>query len=494
MSKSKINTNELASIADELDSAGMTTEADVLDKILTRSAQLLRLKEKPFLSRLAEIMLVLMKQAPGALIKGSNLTFPGSQKRLVGLTREEAVQEVRQHLEAFISQYLLPIFEQKYVNTQYEEEYRQFIDEVRGLAILIEHFFTGKTGRERIQQGLSAIGQTRKMLNTLLVNQRIRRRTDPDYPDASRELEAGLDILTELQVAVQRLNQTAASKYTKQLRKVFPDDLEEYSPLYELLYKLYPEHIPFIQQGVVKQEVVERLDEEHIRELAKVEESIKENRKEFDYVNETWADLDESHKRWQQVKQSAEAVQQESEGRVTKKFKNEKELRRRRKTLPVERFEEPKMYEYIHPTRRLEAINRDIHAVQEWMDSYSTHDARTWLTFSQFLSRGMDRNRLKKITKKIEANLTGLEQTLSSQSKSLEAKLNDAIKKRVFLKPVYDDTKNRVIWELWHYEFIDKLIEMVNVTLTPEISEEGTSGKAFKRVLREFRDLLDYEL
>ena len=412
---------------------------------------------------------------------------------MVGLTREEAVQEVREHLAAFIEQYLLPIFGQKYTNTQYEEEYRTFIDGVRGLMLLIDSLFTGKTGKERIQQGLGAIGQTRKMINTLLVNQRIKRKTDPDYPDASAELERGLDILTELQVALNRLDQKSARTHTRQLRDAFPADIDENSDLFDLLYQLYPKDIPFVQQGVVQHEVAERLDEEHIRDLRKVETNIKENKEEFDYVNETWGDLDTAVKSWEAVKQSAEAVQVESETRV-KSLRNEKEFRRRRKTLPQETFKEPIMYEYVYPTRRLDSINRDIFALQEWVDSYNNHPANVWLNFSQFLSRGTDRNRLKKIIKKIEANFSGLEQTLASRSKLLERKLNDSAKARVSLKTSYDAEENRVIWELWHHEYIDKLIEMVNVTLTPEISREGTSGKAFKRVLKEFRDLLNYEL
>lgn len=485
----------LTSIADELDSAGMHAEAGMLDKVLQKTAILLELKEKPFLAKLANIMLVLANQRPGTLIRGTQLAFPSSGKRLVGLTREEALDEVRRHLEAFIEQYLMPTFEAKYVNTRHEEGYRTFIENVRGLALLMESLFSGKTSKERVRDGLSALNQTRKMFNMLLVNQRVQKKTRPDFPDATNELTEGLDVLTELQIAVQKLDERATKTYTRKLQAICPSDLDDQSDLFQLVYLSYPTAIPFIQQGVIEREVEERLSEDQLIVLRDVIRDIKKNEKVQKSLYDVYERLGTTQKRFDTVKAQAESEQQQSVARIQSKPKMPaKEFRRRRRTMPEEIFREPRLYGYIRPSIRLDAIERDVEALEEWLQSYQNHQANTWLTFSQFLSRGSDPRRLDKITKKIQTNMANLERIMTTKIRTVRQELDSDSKKRWSLMQEKNQVEARVTWDMWHHEYIDKLVEMLNLVLTPEISLEGTSIRAFKRTLREFQDLLSYRL
>jgi len=488
---------ELSSLADQIDSLGLHREADMLDKILEKQAQVLSYKEKPFLARLAKVMLVLRKYKPGEAIK-EDLIFPITNTRLYGMTPQQAMNESQKILKVFIDQFLLPNFDKKYKGTKYEIEYRKFIDEVHSLYQTLQGAFPGKTEQQNIREALLTIDQTKRALGRLIVFVRTQQEVQEINEGREEEkaiLEGGLYALDVLGAALRQRDFNGVRAALKEIREAFPRKVSDTNPLFRVVNTAFEqgELSGFVSGKDIERETQDRLDLETNIELEQVEDQFSKLQEDFKRKTSLARMVDNLKRRAEMLKK--EIIQHEFDLAPTAKAKPFLDaIRQQPGTYVV-----PTSHEHYRGNkyRKYEVVEAALSNLETWLERYrQVPDLSQVIPFSIYLSKGANRKMAVEATDIIYRDVMDLTQDLERDINFIDNSKD--VVNREYQKLQYEKTRVQsfVIWDMWHQQFIVRLIQTINFTLTPEVEDEGkeTSSQAFNKVLSDFNKVLNYPL
>jgi len=483
-------THCLLDVADMLDSLGLYREADVLDRILRKRADALAYKEKPFLAQLAKIMLTLRKYKSGEVIS-EDLTFPITGTRLMGLSRQAAIEDIQKHLKAFIEQFLLPNLDRTYKGTKGETGYRKFITEVINLSQMLQGIFSTRSEQQGIREGLSAVEQVKRMVGRLVVHVRSQKQLGKDIDTAIEPiLQDALQVLGNIEVAIRQLNESEVKKLVEQLLSIFPRKVEFGLPIYRLVVGAFKKGdvIPFVRQNIVEEEARERLDIAQEVELTEGRAQRKKFETELIRKRDVERHTEELIERAQRLQ--ADAAQYEFPTVMIPTFKEfELQIKREPSTYLM-----PEKVSHIqNKRRRYELIMGQMSTLETWLDRYKKRsDINQTTSFSNYLSKMVNPKAAAQAFTIINMNITDLKDEVERDIRATERAL-DAVERDLFpLTQEWHRTKDQVIWDLWHEQYMVKMIQVLNYVLTPETRGEETSAQAFNKVLSKFNELLNY--
>jgi len=485
--------HSLLEVADMLDCLGLRKEADALDRILQKRADALAYKEKPFLAQLAKIMLALRQYRSGEVIT-DDLTFPITGLRLMGLSRQAAIEEVQKHLKAFVEQFLLPNLDRAYKGTKAETGYRKFISESFNLLQMLQGIFSVRSEQQSIREGVSAVEQVKKMVGHLMVYVRSEGQLGKSVdPQVEAILQEALQILGNIEIAVRQLNESEVKKSVEQLLVIFPREIDSDSPIYDLVVKAFKKGdvIPFVRQNVVEEEAKERLD---IAQEVELNQGLAQEKKfETELVRKRDLERHALELEERARDDQAEAAKYEFPTRPIDTFK---EFEANLKKMPnTYLMPERKVSQYKNKYRRYEVISGDLSNLEKWLVRYKENsEVNQVVSFSNFLSKMVDNKKAKQAFDIINLNIADLKDEVERDIRATEKALF-AVQRDLFpLKQEWNNTKNHVIWDLWHEQYIVKMIQVLNYVLAPETRGEETSVQAFNKVLSKFNELLNYKV
>lgn len=483
----------LLRMANHLDSVGLHREADILDKVLEKQAQLLAFKEKPFLAQLAKIVLSVKSKKSGERISDADLRFPISNRRLVGLNKQEVLEEIHKHLTAFIEQFLIPNLEKRYRGTRYENEYKRFIDGVRELADLIKASFVAKSVQQNIREALTAIDQVKRMLGKLIVYERTREGKVPAQPAEDKFKEA-LNVLGDLEVAVQRLDEAEAERKIAELKQVIPYNAGIRDSVVFIVTEAYNRGLlPFVRARDVQELASDAMSADQAVEYNKLKSHKKRLEVELKRKQDLIGQVGVLEDTLRQI--ANEASQYEGQlGSLDRQ--QHKELYQLLESEVEQQYLVPTSYEqYRSKYRMYERIEHDIARLGRFFEKYKKNSelAKT-ISFSTFLSRGQGPRRFAEVLRAIQNNLKILTSELLYEEQAVDTGLVNVTNQITPLEEEEYAAKLRAIWTLWYENFINRLSQTIQFTMAPETRGEETSEQVYKRVLLEFGRLLQYEL
>ena len=488
----------VSDIANQLDSVKLHKEANILDSVLERQAQLLAFKEKPFIAQLAQIMLVLKKYGAGDIVR-EDLTFPVSGLRLSGMTRQQAVEEVIKHLKTFAEQFLVPNFEKRYRGTKYERDYHQFINEVYILAQMLKGVFTSRTEQQAAREALTAVEQVKKVIGRLIVYERtqeqVQTQTQPGEQAESEELLMGaLKILSDLGLAIQRGDTEEILRNIEGFQEIFPRGLSSESAIFKIVADAFSKGaLPFVRPKEIDERIEDKMDDSQQTELQRAKSQSSDLKKEIESKYDLFHRLDILEERFNQLK-----VEIEKREFSAQRTENYDEYMKRIKVVPGI-YIVPKSYEhYRNKYRRYEAVVNDISALEGYLGKYNEHpEYEGVVPFSDFLTKGSTEGRTaaKRASEITKINLADLKREVQLDIDTAEhawTKINSEslIPLQIERQKLY----NEIVWKLWHEQFVIKLVETLRYVMSPETRGEETTVQAFNRVLSEFNRLLNYQL
>lgn len=492
-----MNLTQLPDIANQLDSMGLHREANVLDAVLEKYAGALAYREKPFLARVAQILLVLEKTEPGSVVKGSDLVFPLSKTPIAGLTRQKGLEKVQAELEAF-TQWLSSNLQHRYKGTQYENSYRDFIDAVSALSRTISTIFISSTEKQSIAEAIKAVNKTRQMFGRLIVYSRT----------AAKEstFEKIADLLLSLERAIQERDGTMVTQLLVNLRQSIPQETSKNADIFQALMEAYEKgDIPFVGVQALDREVKEDPEEYGLapetlierHDLANYEKDRKDRKENAGKLVERVHHLEN---RWNELAYNIQtAGVKVGEQLAAMDMENVTEPVRQYMSKPKPppwnlNLREWGKYRSIF--RKYEFVLDDVDLLSQAYEMWANSGWAQVYDFPTFLNAGQagGDERLHKFMTDIGQQLSFIYNEAKWKYEKLEKEENDIGDKRKAKDEEYKGAVNQVLWRVWHREYIDKLIQIVHYSLAPETRGEVSTKQAFDKTLREFQKLLNYRL
>ena len=536
-----MNLTQLPAIADQLDSMGLHREAEILDRVLEKQAQLLSYKEKPFLAKLARIMLALKGIEANEIIEGKDLKFPTTGTTLVGMTKQKALTEIHKHLDAFIEQFLVPNLEKRYGGTEYEHEYRRFVEGVHSLSQMVQSVFSSRTEQQNIREAVTAIEQVRKMLGRLIVYSRTRGSEGEDL--AEQLLKQGLNILNDMEMDVQQINEAAAKKGLKKFEQLLPK-INPPAHVYGRVAEAYEKNaIPaFAQVKQIQGRTEEIMGDVDVLELRQAkalktdtEKKVRDREilgRKADVLNQQYVELKAEIEVNEKIPDQAptptpEPQEQQIPEESPQSYTDWGEMRKRMPggITPPSQLKQPEQSEqseqyqssgnYVLPANyehyknvanRVDAVDRDVRVLSSWFEKYKEEQRvsekfRQTMSFSAYLQaskpgsqKGVVFNMAPRALSIIERNIKDLNAELNDQLQQFQKERDAYSGELERLTDSFQEAQTSAVWELWHEHYVARLAQTVQYALAPETRGTKTSGQAFQKILSEFHKLLNYEL
>lgn len=510
---------------------GLYKEADILDAVIEKTAAALSLKEKPFLAKIAKIMLVIEKIKPGATIRETELVFPLSKLPVKGMTRQHALETVKKEMDTF-GAFLTSNLQKKYRGTAYEMSYGDFLADVQDLTKMIDVTFTSKSERQNIREALNAIDRVRNMLKRLAMLARTEA-----YKGSS--FEQGVQVLHALERAILGNDEEARIDNIKALQRLFPEEgRPEDTAIVDVARK--QKEIPAVGITAVRDLFQEEMDEfgvdedlvttreDLIGKINRLTEEVKTSDHLLQYLytlRDRWDEFKSAvaqdiplgaHEQYKErlhtptPQPPAEVPQQVSqeegeEGewgewgppqqasatklrQLTAAGSKKLKLDRPSMLPPRERWQQ-----YENPWRRAEFIGRDIDLFVDYLNTWEASGRA--LPFVTHMYGRPDRGeayvRDKNIIEERLTKETGMAERKHEKRRSEKERYEEM--KRP-LDQAYEAGERRALWSMWRREYIVKLLQVVQHALAPELRSDIATEQAFDKVLREFHRLLNYRL
>ena len=492
----------LISIADKIDALGFHKEAELLDKILEKRADVLSYKEKPFMARLAKILLVLRNYESGQLIK-EDLTFPISNTRITGMSRRQVVEEVQKHLETFINQYLLPNFDKKYKGTRLETRYRDFVSQAYNLLQTMRGIYSARSEQQGIREAINAVEHTKRIVGKLIVFARSHDFADETFPTGAEDLLGEIyRLFNDLEMSIKQNNKTETDKNLQKIWDTFPLSVNPDGLLFLIIHRAYTDGILPFSQEETERSTLDLLDSKTRDELLQSKSDLEKYEKEINSFNrlrqriydlETRTNkLEQETLSYENITPSIPATQQELGEQLQQYLTYVKKM--------PGTFMPPKGFEHYKKTpsakySRCKALEGEVSNLEIWFEKYKEEkDGQLCKTipFSTYLSKGVDSKAATKALTMIKRNVDDLKREVEKDLVALERTYNKAKQDNAKVESEHEKKQNQVIWEKFHREYVTKMVQTVLYALSPETKGEETSKQALNRVLSEFDKVLSY--
>lgn len=489
---------QLPALANHLDSMGLHREADILDSVLKKHAGALAYKEKPFLSRIAKILMILEKTEPGNVVKAADMVFPLSKTPLTGLTRQKGLEKVQAELEAFV-QWLTANLQHRYKGTKFENSYRDFIEEVAALSRTISTIFLSSTEKQSITEAIKAVNKTRQMLGRLIVYARSAHEEDSTF-------EKLAELLLNLERAIQERNGDLVNRTLRDFEQSIPKNTSENAELFQAMTEAYEKgDIPFVgvqaldrevkddpeEYGLAPEIVIERHD------LASYEKDRRDRKETAGKLVERVHHLEN---RWSELQYNIQSAGQRVEEQLSEtdiEDVTEPVRQYMKKPTPPPWNLTPRDWsKYRSIFRKYEFVLEDVDLLSMAYEMWSNTAWNQSYDFPTFLNAGQPggQEALTVFMQNITQQLEFIYQEARWKYERLEKEEVEAREQRKEKDIEYDRATDRVLWRMWHREYVEKLIQMVRYSLAPETRGEVSTQQAFDKTLREFHKLLNYRL
>jgi len=482
-----MNITELLHIADELDFLGLQREANTIDKLIEKKAQLLALKEKPMIAQLVKIVMVLEKFKPSDLIKGVDISFPISGTPLFGMTRQRAIEELQKHFNAYIEQYLIPTLNTRYKGTKYETRYRSFIEEVQELSRSLSGLLPAHTEQQSVREALTAIEQVKRTLGKLAVHAKIREEgRSSSNVDIEKTIRQGVKVLSDIEGAIKRFNEDDVEEGIKKLKALFPRSLSPKSSFYSLLCKAYTDGLlPFVGTKEVEEQTIDRMAPDVVSALEKSLAQQKFLVTELTKRQALYDRIESLEERFDVIVKNIHQVDIQTNSPLT----------RAEYSALESPGKPPDIYNYRNMDRKFNQIEGDINILERWVNNY-TQDAilKQRISFGMYISKGTDEKRTQKFIDNNQRNITDLKGEIESDIDRIAGGVKQTQDVQLQHSGYRSSTRDSVIWEEWYDRSISRLIQTLHYTLTPGVRGDETTEQAFDRILKTFQGLLNYDL
>jgi len=484
--------SEILNVADQLDAIGLHTEADILDRFLQRQAQGLAHREKPFFAQLAEVVLAAKNSQD--IIK-EKLALPLSNKSVAGLSKEQALEEVVDHGEAYIERFMGPRLE-KMVDTPHEEEYRHFGKLAQSaIGTLKEILNTGK--RASVREITRQIQHTQAIVNRLSFYGRDRAQTSKDLEDLQKIQFHVNSLLEALKDAVQTGDASKVGEISAQLEQIFPEQPDAQSMLYKAVGTAATDTLGSEDKKKIEQKIFDQLNEgedtwEESLQAEILDTNIRDLKNKLEKLRVDESNIGalsiEFNRLVTEIKEHQKALKRPSsmseEGKELAKYERE--------TLKSPIAYQFKNWQQKSRTRIYNLTREEVRMLHEWFQDYLHSEQVTkGTTFAVYL--GKKPNDLIEIFDIITRNIKSVERSLGYDIEHVSNRLKQSRDEFNLHSLQVDQIRNEHLWSVWRDQFIKKMLDVVQVSLQPQ-EEGGRRDMLFNTALRQFRQLLDYKL
>jgi len=341
----------LVDIANQLDQLGLHQEANMIDRFLEKRAGLLSYHEKPFLAHLAEILLKIRKYQPEQQVT-EDMSLPGSQKSLYGLTRTKIEHLVKEALRRFIETYAKPKLQSKYVGTDLADKYSEFIGLMERTLASLEHSFRGP---EDTQRRAKEMGRVVERLRSGL--DRLQKGTAEDNPLVRETHDEAQRQLDRLELAIRNRDMATIEQVQGWFAKAFPAQFSKQIPipLVDTVSKSYSAITTDPHKERIREVIEERFADDEDADLyggwSNVVKEDKRRESEYKKTGRRKHATEELNKLYQKLVGMLLQVQQVSDQEFQKQSPKSKEVLREKirdvlEQVPGGKFTPPELHEF----------------------------------------------------------------------------------------------------------------------------------------------------
>ena len=512
----------LIKVADKIDALGFHEEANLLDRIMLKRADLLGLREKPALARLAKILLIVRKYNSGERAR-EEARLPMTGVPIIGMTKQEVVSGVQKNLIEIINQIMVPIFEDEYRGTKFEKGYRIFINKTMEVNKMLQGLFATQSEQQSISKALDALSTSKKAFQDMLVSIRSRDLSEEDVPPETseameEEILEMMEALSDVGISIKEHDTEQAYRKMKKFEDSIPQEANPDSPLFMLVFRMFQEKAlaPFRQViEKVENQVNSKIDSREIERLEEIKENLPGVKKNYmsdknilrriDLLHKNLLTLEKDIKQKSEIPKVVETVEtDQSEWAAGIKRKELGEFNANEafiKALPSQ---------YTLPTggmgyaesathERYNRLEAEVNNLQNWFASYLAAKGgsiSTTHSFSNYMSKKTNPNIAQEALDILKEGIVMFRKNMQSSSQSKKKEIDEQEVESNIINEKKDIIRNQVVWGIWYRDYITSMANTVFLYLSPETS--SGSGESFTQsynnVLRAFNGLLSYEL
>lgn len=497
MKNSMEHVHQLAEIAAKLDSAGLSTEATLIDRFLEKKADVLSFHEKPPLGNLAKIWMYTVL-SPGRVSnpKARGLEFLDGTP-VYGMDSDTAFKKLVKDLQQYVEKVLVPRLQSRWTGTPQEERYRDFVESVTDLIDELKGASGAKTSLDQVK---SAIRSTDWALTQLIINE----------PNSGRKAyvrevrDKAKRILDTLQQAVRKGNVEEVREQNKQLRKLMNQQQQD---LLDLIYKSSVEPLGRRRKALSKSEI-EEIEKEHkgdtslANEITQLNKDIEKLDEEYAY----WTDQQTSFNTrvqsfWESFRNKATEQAQVTRTYNTKGLGSA--MRRIDEDYKFSKRDTPRNHISGDDKTKIRQTLQDMDRFDTYYEEYKKDDriemassvVGVLLPFSYFLGHP-NKDVFKMWERPVKRNQHRAANIIQQRRADVTLAIEEKKEQLEGLLPSYEEereaipNKKLLVYDRWYEKYIDVLTETAEAYTTPpeDVRESNRDVK------NRFQQLLRYSL
>lgn len=384
-----MNLQQVTNFANQLDAVGLRNEANAVDRFLQIHAGLLSYEDKPFVAKLAKILLELRSYGLQQKVQ-EDLTLPGSSRSLIGLTKSQVLDLTAKTLERFINDRVKEKYRNRYVGTRHEQAYREYINALEQTLRALGNTHLGPKDIQRRQREIGgSIAKLRSAIDRLSV---FRREPIPgqeeQYEKSLKEVEKVKNIvhrqLDNLETALANRNEERIKDIQRLfVTRLFPKDMKSAAGALQDAVTGSYKALSRPKAHAIEKAISEKLEEGDYEddeiaaaalEHRRIGRELHKAQLKYDLVSTRSRRAVNLGEYYQNIKKIASTLQVETL-KILKDVETHHPQAReqlKKQLLPqyVGKYVPPKLHTYHTIERLLNTIAGDVHLLEQWLEEF----------------------------------------------------------------------------------------------------------------------------